>query len=75
MEEIVKELKKQEILIEIILMRVNRIYAHIECDWDALGDKELSNRYRDIESMCKELFEQDIVMMSKEKSVLVREPD
>lgn len=49
----------QSILNSLILEKLNRIYAHLESDWDSLSEESLEEKYKTIQSLQMELFSQD----------------
>lgn len=52
-------LKKQILLNSLILMKLNRIYAHLEVEWDLKPFDDINKKYQDIEEICAELHHQD----------------
>lgn len=40
-------------------MKLNRIYAHLEVEWDLKPFDDINKKYQDIEEICAELHHQD----------------
>lgn len=47
-------------LLRCIIYKLNRIYAHLEVDWDSSSEEVLINRYKQIDLIIKEINKQDI---------------
>jgi hypothetical protein len=46
-------------LSELILKKINRIYSHLELDWDNIDDNCLEDRYTSMSKLLEALEEQD----------------
>ncbi len=44
-------------LLKIIIIRLDRIYSHLEVDWDNLSKEELSNRYESMNLLLRDIKE------------------
>lgn len=44
-------------LLQIIILKLDRIYSHIEVNWDNLSEKELLTRYESMESLLEDIRE------------------
>jgi len=52
---ILQAMKKIEKLLKIIILKLDRIYSHLEVDWDKLSEKELESRYDSMEHIVKDM--------------------
>jgi uncharacterized protein YqgV (UPF0045/DUF77 family) len=41
--------------LEIIILKLDRIYSHLEVDWDKLSEQELNKKYSSMEEMLKDI--------------------
>ena len=46
-------------LLKIIVIKLDKIYSHIEVDWDNLSEKELNDRYESMKSILNDIKEND----------------
>jgi len=54
-------------ILHIILRKLNRIYAHLDVEWDDLSESELEDKYKNIKSIIIELNKQDMDRISKKE--------
>lgn len=47
-------------LLHLIIYKLNKIYAHLEVDWDSSSEKALTNRYKQIDLITKDIEKQDL---------------
>lgn len=47
-------------LLHCIINKLNRLYAHLEIDWDSYSEKELIKKYDAIDLIVEELEKHDL---------------
>lgn len=59
-------------LLKIIIIRLDRIYSHLEVDWDNLSKEELSNRYESMNLLLRDIKENNKSLYVDIKSKKIR---
>jgi hypothetical protein len=52
-------MKNIEKRFEMITLKLDRIYAHLEVDWDKLSERELIERYNSLRKILKNIKEDE----------------
>lgn len=63
-------MKNIEKLLNIVIFKLDRIYSHLEVDWDKLSEKELEKRYKSMQIVLSEIEKNDnsLIKNIKEKT-------
>jgi Ni,Fe-hydrogenase III large subunit len=56
-------MKDTEKLLRIVITKLDRIYSHLEVDWDKLSENELEARYKSMQLILSEIKNSDNLLL------------